>query len=151
MNKKLFIGLVVLMSLALLGIIGMQYFWFSNSIRVKQAELNLSVNEAMRNSALKLENRETLQKLLYSLNKPDSTVASTPVSLVSNKTFSNTFVNNRDDRRPSPGNQERYPDPPHDGNAVRSAPPDGKYQAYTGLNNKYSINIDSIAFAEEMR
>ena len=63
MNKKLFIGLVVLMSLALLGIIGMQYFWFRNSIRVKQAELNLSVNEAMRNSALKLENRETLQIL----------------------------------------------------------------------------------------
>ncbi len=72
MNKKLFITLVILMSLALLGIIGMQYFWFRNSIRVKQAELKLNVNEALRNTALKLENRETLQKLLSSLNNADS-------------------------------------------------------------------------------
>ena len=153
MNKKLFIGLVLLMSLALLGIIGMQYFWFRNSIRVKQAELNLSVNEAMRNSALKLENRETLQKLLASLNKPDSTVAGTHVTAASNKTFSNTFVNNRDDKRPSSRDQERHPDPPHDVNGInlQSVPPEGKYQTYTGLNTKYSINIDSIAFAEEMR
>ena len=153
MNKKLFIGLVVLMSLALLGIIGMQYFWFSNSIRVKQAELNLSVNEAMRNSALKLENRETLQKLLSSLNKPDSNISNAPVSTASNKTFSNTFENKRVDRRPSPRDQERYPGPPHEGNMnnLQSIPPEGKYQAYTGLNTKYSINIDSIAFAEEMR
>jgi len=153
MNKKLFIGLVLLMSLALLGIIGMQYFWFRNSIRVKQAELNLSVNEAMRNSALKLENRETLQKLLSSLNKPDSTVVSTPVRLASNKTFSNTFENNRNQRRPSPREQERFSDPSRDGygNNVQPIPPDGKFQTYTGLNNKYSINIDSIAFAEEMR
>jgi two-component system phosphate regulon sensor histidine kinase PhoR len=60
------------MSLALLGIIGMQYFWFRNSIHVKQAELKLNVNEALRNTALKLENRETLQKLLSSLNNADS-------------------------------------------------------------------------------
>ncbi len=72
MNKKLFITLVILMSLALLGIIGMQYFWFRNSIRVKQAELKLNVNEALRNTALKLESRETLQKLLASLNNTDS-------------------------------------------------------------------------------
>src|ERR1035437_7044796 len=72
MNKKLFITLMILMSLALLGIIGMQYFWFRNSIRVKQAELKLNVNEALRNTALKLENRETLQKLLSSLNNADS-------------------------------------------------------------------------------
>src|ERR1035437_254541 len=75
MNKKLFITLVVLMSLALLGIIGMQYFWFRNSVRVKQAELKLNVNEALRNTALKLENRETLQKLLASLNQSDSASA----------------------------------------------------------------------------
>jgi signal transduction histidine kinase len=75
MNKKLFISLVILMSLALLGIIGMQYFWFRNSVRVKQAELKLNVNEALRNTALKLENRETLQKLLSSLNNSDSASA----------------------------------------------------------------------------
>jgi len=153
MNKKLFIGLVVLMSLALLGIIGMQYFWFRNSIRVKQAELNLSVNEAMRNSALKLENRETLQKLLSSLNKPDSSTVNAPVRSISNKSFSNTFVNNRDQRKPAPKDQVRFPDSPQDVNEnnLQSIPPDGKYSNFTGLNNKYSINIDSVAFAEEMR
>ncbi|NWJ52932.1 MAG: HAMP domain-containing histidine kinase [Bacteroidetes bacterium] len=97
MNKKLFITLVILMSLALLGIIGMQYFWFRNSIRVKQAELKLNVNEALRNTALKLENRETLQKLLSSLNNADSAS-----SIKSDKTKAHIETANAKRRKQNP-------------------------------------------------
>src|SRR5674476_802410 len=100
MNKKLFIGLVVLMTLALLGIIGMQYFWFRNSIRVKQTEFNLSVNDAMRTSALKLENRETLQKLLSSLNTPDTPVIRKITRRAPQRNEPPVFVNNQNQRRP---------------------------------------------------
>jgi len=153
MNKKLFIGLVLLMSLALLGIIGMQYFWFRNSIRVKQAELNLSVNEAMRNTALKLENRETLQKLLASLNKTDSTAGNNHDRILPKKTFSNTFEKNGDHRNHEingHGNDPRKPHDPNDNN-LQTLPPDEKYSTFSGINKKFSINIDSVAFAEEMR
>ena len=150
MNKKLYIGLVLLLSLALLGIIGMQYFWFRNSIRVKQAELNLSVNDAMRNSALKLENRETLQKLLSSLNKTDSNAVKTHARSVSNRQMDNGFSDNRNHHGPDHNQMNRNP---HDFQDKNSQPisPDSKYTNFSGVNYKYSINIDSVAFAEEMR
>jgi signal transduction histidine kinase len=152
-NKKLFIGLVLLMSLALLGIIGMQFFWFRNSIRVKQAELNLSVNEAMRNTALKLENRETLQKLLASLNKTDSSAVKKPDIRSPKKLFSNTFANNKDQRKSGLKGHENDHGVSHDPNDknLQSLPPDEKFSTFSGVNKKFSINIDSVAFAEEMR
>jgi signal transduction histidine kinase len=153
MNKKLFIGLVLLMSLALLGIIGMQYFWFRNSIRVKQAELNLSVNEAMRNTALKLENRETLQKLLASLNKNDSSAVKKPARLAPQKTFLKTLANNRDNKKPALKGKDNDQGATLDSNEknLQSLLPDEKYSTFSGINKKFSINIDSVAFAEEMR
>jgi len=153
MNKKLFIGLVLLMSLALLGIIGMQYFWFRNSIRVKQAELNLSVNEAMRNTALKLENRETLQKLLASLNKTDSSAGKKPVGKSPRKSFSNTIEKDGDHRNHEMNGHDNDSRNAHDSkdNNLQILPPDEKYSTFSGVNKKFSINIDSVAFAEEMR
>lgn len=151
MNKKLFIGLVVLMSLALLGIISMQYFWFRNSIRVKQAELSLSVNDAMRNSALKLENRETLQKLLSSLNRTDSLRGKTPMNTKDERRSSS--FNKKKSGNVVDKNQKQFANPKQDSNhdKLASLPPDGKFQPFTGVNYKYSIETDSVAFAEEMR
>lgn len=153
MNKKLFIGLVVLMSLALLGIIGMQYFWFRNSIRVKQAELNLSVNEAMRNAALKLENRETLQKLLASLNKPDSSKDKVPSRINSFNANAYTIVNKINQKDPAEKEQKQFEPSPKELNEKNfsALPPEDKFPAFTGVNYKYSIETDSVAFAEEMR
>lgn len=151
MNKKLFFGLVVLMSLALLGIISMQYFWFRNSIRVKQAELSLSVNDAMRNSALKLENRETLQKLLSSLNRTDSLRGKTPMNTKDVRRSSS--FNKKKSGNVVDKNQEQFANPKQDSNhdKLPSLPSDGKFQPFTGVNYKYSIETDSVAFAEEMR
>ncbi|MDP4290372.1 MAG: HAMP domain-containing sensor histidine kinase [Bacteroidota bacterium] len=149
MNKKLFIGLVLLMSLALLGIIGMQYFWFRNSVRVKQAELNLSVNEAMRNSALKLENRETLQKLLSSLNSSDSTTATASAKKKVGEFKDFKFL--KDHRTPDIPNPEPIPYGEFNEKNLQSLPPGSKYAAFSGVSYKYSVNIDSVAYAEELR
>jgi len=152
MNKKLFIGLVVLMTLALLGIIGMQYFWFRNSIRVKQAEFNLSVNDAMRTSALKLENRETLQKLLSSLNTPDTPVIRKITRRAPPRNEPPVFVNNQNQRRPDGDVPEQIAGSTgvvNDKN-LPATPNASKDVALSSVNYKYSANIDSIAFAEEM-
>jgi len=152
MNKKLFIGLVVLMTLALLGIIGMQYFWFRNSIRVKQTEFNLSVNDAMRTSALKLENRETLQKLLSSLNTPDTPVIRKITRRAPQRNEPPVFVNNQNQRRPDGDVPEQIAGSTgivNDKN-LPATPNASKDVALSSVNYKYSANIDSIAFAEEM-
>ena len=152
MNKKLFIGLVVLMTLALLGIIGMQYFWFRNSIRVKQAEFNLSVNDAMRTSALKLENRETLQKLLSSLNTPDTPVIRKITRRAPQRNEPPVFVNNQNQRRPDGNVPEQIAGSTgvvNDKN-LPATPNASKDVALSSVNYKNSANIDSIAFAEEM-
>ena len=153
MNKKLFIGLVVLMSLALLGIIGMQYFWFRNSIRVKQTELNLSVNDAMRNSALKLENRETLQKLLASLNKSDSLADKNASRMTAKNAKMNTSFNKKKPGNSIEINRPKIQNSDRDlkDKNLTSLPPDGKIPVFAGINYKYSIETDSVAFAEEMR
>ena len=152
MNKKLFIGLVVLMSLALLGIIGMQYFWFRNSIKVKQAEFSLSVNDAMRTSALKLENRETLQKLLSSLNTTDSPVVKKITRNVPENNGPPVFTHDQDQHRYDGVVQEQIAGVAgvvNDKN-LPSIPGDNKDATFSGVNYKYSTNIDSIAFAEGM-
>ena len=152
MNKKLFIGLVVLMSLALLGIIGMQYFWFRNSIRVKQAEFKMSVNDAMRTSAMKLENREILQKILSPLNTPDTPVIKKIARRAPGRNEHPDIVNNQNQRRPDGIVPEQIAGVTSEVNVnnLPALPIDSKDATVSGANSKYSKNIDSIAFAEEM-
>ena len=152
MNKKLFIALVILMSLALLGIIGMQYFWFRNSIHVKQAELKLSVNEALRNTALKLENRETLQKLLTSLNHSDSIAEKDKIRKPTNANQVDKKRVNRITKSKIKADDENvvinkmiytndFPLPPLE------------YRFSTGPDelNKINFSIDSVRFPESIR
>ncbi|HSO87597.1 MAG TPA: HAMP domain-containing sensor histidine kinase, partial [Draconibacterium sp.] len=56
MNRKLFIGLIILMGISILGIIAVQLVWMNNAIRVKNELFNRSVNEALNNTVNKLEN-----------------------------------------------------------------------------------------------
>ncbi len=55
MNKKLFTGIVVLMGISILGIIAVQLVWINNAVRVKNELFVRSVNEALNNTAGKLE------------------------------------------------------------------------------------------------
>jgi len=55
MNKKRFIGLVVLMGISLLGIVAVQYYWFHSAARVRNELFDRSVNEALTNASKRLQ------------------------------------------------------------------------------------------------
>ncbi len=57
MNKKVIIGLIVLMGISILGIIAVQLIWMNNAIRVKNELFSRSVNDALNNTVTKLESR----------------------------------------------------------------------------------------------
>lgn len=50
----------MLMSLSLLGVVGLQLYWISNAIKVKQEQFNRSVNEALSRVVEKLETHEAV-------------------------------------------------------------------------------------------
>ncbi|MEJ8800624.1 sensor histidine kinase [Pontibacter sp. H249] len=58
MSKHVIIGVLVLMSISLLGVVGLQLYWINNAIQVKQAEFDRSVNEALARVVEKLETQE---------------------------------------------------------------------------------------------
>lgn len=62
MNKKLIILIIVLMSVALIGLMSIQVYWIRNAILVKEAGFVRSVNEAVSNVVLRLEKIEIINK-----------------------------------------------------------------------------------------
>ena len=62
MKKKTITGIVLLMSLSLFGIIGLQLYWINHALRVKEEQFDRSVNDALKAVAEKLEARETAEK-----------------------------------------------------------------------------------------
>ncbi|GET27605.1 sensor histidine kinase KdpD [Prolixibacter sp. NT017] len=55
MNKKRFIGLVVLMGISLLGIVAVQYYWFHSAAKVRNELFDRSVNEALTSASKRLQ------------------------------------------------------------------------------------------------
>lgn len=55
MNKRIIIGLVFLMGISLFGIVGVQFYWFNNSVKVRNELFDRSVNEAMNKAVRRLE------------------------------------------------------------------------------------------------
>lgn len=60
MNRKTIIGVIVLMSISLIGIIAVQVFWIKNAIDVKSEQFDRSVNDAMNQVVERLEKNENL-------------------------------------------------------------------------------------------
>lgn len=58
MNKFVFRLLVVLMSLSLIGIIGIQVYWFNTSLQNSQEQFGFHVKQVLGNVAQKLQKRE---------------------------------------------------------------------------------------------
>ncbi|HKL31227.1 MAG TPA: HAMP domain-containing sensor histidine kinase [Tangfeifania sp.] len=73
MNKKIIVLLIVLMGVSILGIIAVQLVWMNNAIRVKNELFNRSVNEALNNTAEKLEERHDLGVVNRMIFSGDST------------------------------------------------------------------------------
>jgi len=79
MGRKLFILLVVLMSLSLIGIIFVQIYFIDNTLKNEEKQFTLNVQRALSNVSNLIEDREfkvyseKFQDLLGSGNKPDTT------------------------------------------------------------------------------
>lgn len=63
MKKKILPVVITMICLALLGIIGVQFFWIRNAVKVKEEQFNRSVNDAMILALSRLETREDLISL----------------------------------------------------------------------------------------
>ena len=72
MKKRTIIGLVILMGISLLGIIAVQFYWFNNSVKVRNELFDRSVNEAMNKALHRLETGRDL-KIIRNLDNRDST------------------------------------------------------------------------------
>ncbi|PVY41299.1 sensor histidine kinase [Pontibacter virosus] len=60
MSKLTIIGVIVLMSISLLGMVGLQLYWILDAIQVKQEQFDRSVHEALARVVEKLETQEAV-------------------------------------------------------------------------------------------
>jgi len=60
-NKRIIIGLVFLMGISLLGIVAVQFYWFNNSVNVRNELFDRSVNEALNKAVRRLETGHDLR------------------------------------------------------------------------------------------
>lgn len=68
MNKKIIILIIILISFALIGLVGVQLYWIKNAIAVKEANFDRSVNEALTNVVYKLEKLEMVNRIKNRIN-----------------------------------------------------------------------------------
>src|ERR1035437_8889386 len=74
MNKMKIWAIIILMSIALLGVIVVQIYWIDSSIQVRHEQFERSVNEAMNCVVSKLETQEAFSVIdqQSSFNNTDS-------------------------------------------------------------------------------
>ena len=65
MNKRVFLALVVLMSLSLIGIILVQAYYINNSLRNTEEQFNFNVKKALSYVSKTIEDREKKQHLIW--------------------------------------------------------------------------------------
>jgi two-component system phosphate regulon sensor histidine kinase PhoR len=58
MNKKRLQGIIALMSIALVGIIGVQIYWVKNAVQVKEAQFRNRVSAVLQDFSMELENEQ---------------------------------------------------------------------------------------------
>jgi two-component system phosphate regulon sensor histidine kinase PhoR len=63
MKKQIINVLIVVISVALIGLIGMQLYWIDNAISLKEDEFEKNVNTALYNVVNTLERRELVEKI----------------------------------------------------------------------------------------
>ena len=70
--------IVLLMTLAVLGLIGVQLYWISNAFKIKEQKFKSAVNEALNSTVKKLEKRETanvvINKFISDKDKKDTLI-----------------------------------------------------------------------------
>src|SRR5690606_32553314 len=82
MNKKLFLFLVVLMSLSLIGIIFVQGYWIKSTVDDKAEQFSYNAKQVLINVSRELQNEE-LEEFWFEFNAGDSaTVALNEVNML---------------------------------------------------------------------
>jgi len=72
MNRKKIIVIIVLMSIALAGIIGVQALWVNNAVSIKEKQFEQNVFAALKNIVLKLKTQSVAIELKGELNSIDT-------------------------------------------------------------------------------
>jgi len=63
MNKRVLTGLIILMSIALIGIIAIQILWINNAIKLRQEQYTGAITHALGLVTKKLETKESVNYL----------------------------------------------------------------------------------------
>src|SRR5690554_3666794 len=98
MNKKLFIILIVLMSLSLLGIIFVQGYWIKNSLQTKEDQFNYNVRQTLISVSHELHLKELeyyyriYAGVVDSIGNPDRSVFREIVYTNTDNQTSETFI-----------------------------------------------------------
>ncbi len=90
MNKRLFVLLVILMSLSLIGIISVQLYWIKGSVEDKEEQFSNTVSEILSKVTDKIEDREMREYSDRFLSLKDS------LGELKSSQLSNIFFINRD-------------------------------------------------------
>ncbi|MDT8347377.1 MAG: hypothetical protein RQ756_06210, partial [Flavobacteriaceae bacterium] len=90
MKKTFFYGLIMLMTLALLGIILVQYFWIHNSLESEEEQLSFAVEQSLREVADKIKLQES-EFYYFTFNQLRDSVA-----LKNGKSITEFFMIQRD-------------------------------------------------------
>ena len=64
MNRRIIIFTIIAMTIALIGLMGIQIYWIQSASAIKEANFRRSVNEAMVKVVLKVERMERSKALL---------------------------------------------------------------------------------------
>ncbi len=98
MNKKLFVLLIVFMTLSLVGIIFVQGYWIYNSYKTKEDQFTLNVKQLLVETSKELQLRETeyyyslFNKALDSVDSPDNERVSEIFYAITNDRNNETYI-----------------------------------------------------------
>ncbi|WPR74839.1 HAMP domain-containing sensor histidine kinase [Algoriphagus sp. NG3] len=100
MSKSNIILIVVLMSLASFGLMGFQFYWVKNAIRINSERFEQNVHQALSNTVDKLEKGETSAAFDYIMQ--DSVMSRTLFEKIDPIDFRDITINSRQIYRPRP-------------------------------------------------
>jgi two-component system phosphate regulon sensor histidine kinase PhoR len=86
MSRQRLIFIIVLMSIALLGLIGLQFYWINNAVHLNEAHFKQMVHEGMNNVVKSLERREALMIAQENINRYTSVANKLTIKLDSTGT-----------------------------------------------------------------
>jgi signal transduction histidine kinase len=66
-SKHTIIGVIILMSISLLGVVGLQLYWINDAIKVKQEQFDRSVNAALTKVVEKIETHEAVSVVAHQM------------------------------------------------------------------------------------